>query len=442
MCQECQEIEVGYSESSFGVSEGWDKTVEYKSAGVLENNKLTESVSGKVCKRCGEWKLFLSFSPDKREKDGYRTWCKVCKNAYEKFRKSPDFVPARSLISISEVLKYCTKCFGTKSISYFYVDNRSKDGLDYMCKDCRSSYEKWRKSPSFVYVFPERPDVPEGMKYCSSCEEIKSFVFFQKSKQTKDGYVTFCKECTKTRYKGWEAEREKKFSTEKAVVETKVCSICLKEKSLGFFHKSFGGKYGVESMCKACRLKKERFRRDTKNYLSDPNSSKICSRCGILKRASEFHNNKNNKDGLHSNCKECSRAAYIERLRINPEARIRARLRSRLHDFIKRGANISADAAIDFLGCTVPEFLAYLEQQFYTDSRSGREMTWENYGRPGGVIGWELEHIFPLSRKRLEDPEQLKSVCHYTNICPLWAWENRKKSNKLPSELEAEGQEV
>lgn len=438
MCQECQEIEVGYSEGS----EAWDKTLEYGSKETLLDSGIKEEVSGKVCTKCGEWKVLGEFGVDKREKDGHKTWCRVCKNAYEAYRKSPEFVSSKAVVPVSSVLKFCPKCEKIKPDSDFYIDRRSKEGHDYMCKDCRRAYEKWRKSSSFVYVFPERPDVPEGMKYCSACKEIKSLVFFQKSKQTKDGYVTFCKDCTKTRYKSWGEEREKKFSTEKALVETKVCSICLKEKSLGFFHKSFGGKYGVESMCKACRLKKERLRRDEKNYISDPNSSKICSKCGVLKQAKDFHNNKNNKDGLCSNCKDCSRVAYTERLRVNPEARIRARLRSRLHDFIKRGANISADAAIDFLGCTVPEFLAYLEQQFYTDSRSGREMTWENYGRPGGVIGWELEHIFPLSRKKLEDPEQLKSVCHYTNICPLWAWENRKKSNKLPSELLEERQGV
>ena len=68
------------------------------------------------------------------------------------------------------------------------------------------------------------------------------------------------------------------------------------------------------------------------------------------------------------------------------------------------------------VGCT-PEFLKeYLEKQFILG------MTWKNHG----FYGWHIDHIIPLSKaKTLKDFEKL---CHYTNLQPLWAEENLKKS--------------
>jgi hypothetical protein len=51
-------------------------------------------------------------------------------------------------------------------------------------------------------------------------------------------------------------------------------------------------------------------------------------------------------------------------------------------------------------------------------------MSWENYGK------WHIDHIKPLSLFDLEDPEQLKQACHYTNLQPLWAEENIRKGNR------------
>jgi hypothetical protein len=50
-------------------------------------------------------------------------------------------------------------------------------------------------------------------------------------------------------------------------------------------------------------------------------------------------------------------------------------------------------------------------------------MTWDNYGE------WEIDHVVPL---KFENPtlEQLVERLHYTNLQPLWANENREKSNK------------
>ena len=54
-------------------------------------------------------------------------------------------------------------------------------------------------------------------------------------------------------------------------------------------------------------------------------------------------------------------------------------------------------------------------------------MTWENYG----LETWHLDHIKPVSKFNLLDVDEQKKCFHYTNLQPLWAKDNIKKSNKF-----------
>ncbi len=53
-------------------------------------------------------------------------------------------------------------------------------------------------------------------------------------------------------------------------------------------------------------------------------------------------------------------------------------------------------------------------------------MSWDNYG----INGWELDHIYPLSRFDLSKESEQKIACHWSNQQPLWASENRSKGAK------------
>jgi hypothetical protein len=54
-------------------------------------------------------------------------------------------------------------------------------------------------------------------------------------------------------------------------------------------------------------------------------------------------------------------------------------------------------------------------------------MTWENWT----TNGWHIDHIRPLASFDLTDRQQFLVACHYTNLQPLWATENRKKQARL-----------
>ena len=108
----------------------------------------------------------------------------------------------------------------------------------------------------------------------------------------------------------------------------------------------------------------------------------------------------------------------------NIQFKLSDRLRSRLHHALK--GNIKNGSAVRDLGCTLEELKIHLENQFEEG------MTWDNWKKDG----WHIDHIKPLNSFDLTDPVQLKEVCHYTNLQPLWAYDNISKGDKIDWERE------
>ena len=104
----------------------------------------------------------------------------------------------------------------------------------------------------------------------------------------------------------------------------------------------------------------------------------------------------------------------------NPHLRTIANLRRRMVLAIKENGGYKSDKTYDLISCK-PEFLKeYLESLF----KEG--MSWENHG----LKGWHIDHIRPCASFDLTDLEQQKQCFHYTNLQPLWWWENLSKGNK------------
>ena len=75
------------------------------------------------------------------------------------------------------------------------------------------------------------------------------------------------------------------------------------------------------------------------------------------------------------------------------------------------------------VGYTLDELRRHIEKQF-TDG-----MTWQNRGK----YGWHIDHIIPQSVFNFTKPEHLdfKKCWALSNLQPMWAKDNRLKSNKL-----------
>lgn len=72
------------------------------------------------------------------------------------------------------------------------------------------------------------------------------------------------------------------------------------------------------------------------------------------------------------------------------------------------------------LGCSFSSFKLHLENQFLPG------MSFENRS------AWHIDHIVPCSLA--EGAEEIESMFHFSNLRPMWAQDNRLKSNKLPPE--------
>jgi DNA-directed RNA polymerase subunit M/transcription elongation factor TFIIS len=99
--------------------------------------------------------------------------------------------------------------------------------------------------------------------------------------------------------------------------------------------------------------------------------------------------------------------------------KIKCNLRTRLCHALKN--NWKQGSAIRDLGCSIPELKTYLESKFQPG------MTWDNWT----TNGWHIDHIIPLSSFNLTDKKDFLKACHYTNLQPLWAYDNFKKGAKI-----------
>ena len=107
----------------------------------------------------------------------------------------------------------------------------------------------------------------------------------------------------------------------------------------------------------------------------------------------------------------------------NRNAQIGRVLKARVKDALNRRSNTPSARVL--LGCSIEEFIKYIEDRF-TDG-----MSWDNRG----LHGWHIDHIRPCASFDLTDPKQQKECFHYTNLQPLWAYENRSKGSMYNGKL-------
>lgn len=183
--------------------------------------------------------------------------------------------------------------------------------------------------------------------------------------------------------------------------------------------------------------------------------TKVCAKCGVEQDAAAFSLHCRSRDGRRSECKQCvreyrarnrqriqdykreyrkrrraarpppkplvpgrERQREYEKRRYNAdvEYRLRCNLRRRLRDFVRQKER----GTLEYLGCTLEHFKRWLSWQF--DER----MTWANFG-----TYWHLDHVRPCSSFDLTQPQHVAACFHWTNIQPLEAGANVRKSNRV-----------
>lgn len=200
----------------------------------------------------------------------------------------------------------------------------------------------------------------------------------------------------------------------------KFCSTCKNLKSISDFNKNSSAKDGLQAACKECQtiyrlkyreiskkkyeIRKEKYKNEFSKYYKRHKKE-------ISKKRRVYY--KKNKLKILEYKKKYER----KKIESDTNFKLVKCLRHRLYDALR--GNFKSGSAVRDLGCTVEFLKHYLESKFQPG------MTWENYGSY-----WHIDHIKPLSKFDLTDRNQLLEACHYTNLQPLEAMENIRKSNK------------
>ena len=107
---------------------------------------------------------------------------------------------------------------------------------------------------------------------------------------------------------------------------------------------------------------------------------------------------------------------YRRRYSKEPRCKIMHGLRRRIRDIAKRKVGIRSSILV---GCNSDQLRAHIESQW----RPG--MHWGNYGQ------WHIDHIIPLAAFDLTKDKDKRTASHFSNLQPLWHWENTAKGDKM-----------
>jgi hypothetical protein len=237
-------------------------------------------------------------------------------------------------------------------------------------------------------------------------------------------------------------------------METKTCSKCKEEKDVcEFYIDPNNQKY--RASCKICfNLNAKKYRDSNKNKIKQYTKNYRFINKEIIKEKNKIYREKN-EEKIKENQKSISRKYYLNNTEIviersrrfrenNPNYSFEYRkknptysndyqqnrkkydiifkltnnMRARMYVFLKSNNITKDNKTFDIVGCS-PEFLKEFLENKFTEG-----MSWDKMGKD-----IHIDHIIPLSSAKTE--EEVYGLCHYTNLQPLWAYDNLSKGDKI-----------
>ena len=206
-------------------------------------------------------------------------------------------------------------------------------------------------------------------------------------------------------------------------MSTKRCCTCKLEKDVSLFGKSTGQKDGLRKRCKECN------NQGNAEYRARHPEASAAASANWAKRNPEKVKEKQrrfvDRKGANYSAEVMAkwRSENPDRANENqkrytskPHVRIHRSIGSRLRGMLES----KSESTFTLVGYSRSELVAHLEKQF----KNG--MGWHNFGE------WHIDHIVPLSSFSIanEHDPNLKSAWCLSNLRPIWAQENLRKSAK------------
>jgi hypothetical protein len=213
------------------------------------------------------------------------------------------------------------------------------------------------------------------------------------------------------------------------LIDWQICASCLIKKSIDDFGKNKSQPGGKHYYCKQCmRERAKKNREQNKDYYKtyrEKNKEKLMSyskeyhknnrekineyqRSRPTEKKHKYNEQKKQRDkerGQSESFKRKRNLYYSEKYHSSIQFSTKKKFEARLNYLLEKNDIIES---VTLIGCTIPEYKAYLEQRF----REG--MSWENYGTI-----WCIRRIIPFTEWNLTNPAEAALCYHYTNSVPL-----------------------
>jgi len=242
-------------------------------------------------------------------------------------------------------------------------------------------------------------------KTCSKCSGSKPATrdHFSPLKKAKDGLHSWCKPCSAAWRRKDRAENKERYSAiERARYERH-----------GEARRAYNRRNWAENREQYLRAARKREREKREQY-NEARRARFAACAERRKRRAE-----ENRRWRERNAEQLKARRAADWRNATPTQKLRSHFGAAISHALK-GSGKGGRSWQELVGYRAEDLRDHLERQFT------KGMTWENYGE------WHVDHIIPLSSFEYTSPDdpEFKACWALTNLRPLWARENIRKSDR------------
>jgi hypothetical protein len=217
--------------------------------------------------------------------------------------------PVVDALDLDKPAKRCNVCGYSKLLVDFENTKTTGDKRTEVCRACLAAMKARRLSEGGeLYHLELTPNEAwKRAKICKSCGLRKEIRDFSRAHVKKDGTRNKCRSC--------ESNYNKARPAVLPVDTPQRCGNCNEIKPAADYYVGTKRATALYTICKLCLRERgrERYSRLKQSDVIVQRHEKVCTFCGQLKLASDFHKHASSVDGLGYRCKICLKAIKVDR---------------------------------------------------------------------------------------------------------------------------------